>query len=151
MPNYLYRSKLKKAIRDCQAEVFPPDCPCWGDGVSVYQHFDAKPLEDCPGCGGLVYRAIVGIKFRFRHGMKGDCHDYRDDLARYVGDPEAYVDGPRSLQKLIDKRKRAGWTVTKGFDAPTSAPTSMRSSEEVVREAYERAAAKGFMSDDDSE
>jgi len=49
---------------------------------------------------------------KIRHGIRGDCRDYREDLARFPGDPEAYVDGPRSLQKLIDKRKRQGWVDT---------------------------------------
>ena len=48
---------------------------------------------------------------------------------------------------MIDKRKREGWEIKKGFDDPTN-PTA-RSSESVVREAFERAAAKGFTPDDD--
>lgn len=74
--------------------------------------------------GDRLRRGMPGI--RIRHGLKGDCADYREDLARprsefmadpetpagwdpRRGDPEAYVDGPRAVQRLIDKRKRQGW------------------------------------------
>lgn len=42
--------------------------------------------------------------------MRGDMRDYREDLARFPNDPEAYVDGPTALAKLKDKRLREGWT-----------------------------------------
>ena len=38
---------------------------------------------------------------------------YRPDLSRFPGDPDAFVSGPKSLDKLIEKRKRAGWVVGK--------------------------------------
>jgi hypothetical protein len=82
---------------------------------------------------------------KFRHGMKGDCRDYRDDLARFAGDPEAYVDGPAALQKLIDKRKRQGWQMSRDFSSALGeGPNPDQTTEEMAREAYERARAKGF-------
>lgn len=147
MPTYLYRSKEAKRCRDNEL-VGGGNCPCWRHGVSAYQHFDDKPLEECPECGAPVYRAIVGLRFRFSHSLKNDGFDYREDLAAKPNDPEAYVDGPRALRKLIDKRKRQGWQIGKLEDAAPSEP-KFRSSEDVVREAYERAAAKGFTPSDD--
>jgi hypothetical protein len=35
---------------------------------------------------------------------------YHPGLALRQNDPSAWVDGPRSLQKLVDERKRKGYT-----------------------------------------
>ena len=78
-------------------------------------------------------------RFKIRHGMKGDMRDYREDLARFPNDPEAYVDGPRAVQKLWDKRQRQGWTRREITSNPKP-----KSPEQVAREAYERAKANGF-------
>lgn len=137
MPLYTYRA-------DAPGSACEAGCR---DGFEVRQNLSAKALEACPSCGARVRRVIRPSHTIIRHSMRGTMHDYRDDLARFVGDPEAYVDGPRALQRLIDKRKRQGWEIKKGFDAPTS-PTE-RSSESIVREAFERAKAKGFTPDDD--
>lgn len=51
-----------------------------------------------------------GASFRFRRSFD---NTYRADLSRFPNDPDAYVTGPESLGKLIDKRKRAGWVVGK--------------------------------------
>lgn len=138
MPNYVYRAVDRSGATSC---------PLCRRGFRVTQRISDKALEECEVCISPIRRVIQSVKFRFRHGMKGDCRDYRDDLARFAGDPEAYVDGPRSLQKLIDKRKREGWEIKKGFDAPSE--PKLRSSQEVVREAYERAAARGFTPTDE--
>jgi len=131
MPNYTYRSK-------------DPECK----GFDTYQGINDPPLTECPACGARVYRAITmaSAGFRFRHGMKGDMRDYRDDLARFAGDPEAYTDGPKSVQRLIDKRRRQGWTLGEHFSGPTE-PKSTTTSEERIRIAYKRAEAKGFVPD----
>jgi predicted nucleic acid-binding Zn ribbon protein len=129
MPNYYYRHPRGS-------------CP----GGSKYQEFSEDPLTDCPRCGvSGVYRSIQMSQFRLRHGMKGDMRDYREDLSRFSNDPEAYVDGPRALKNLIEKRKREGWQMSTARVTPTI-PTH-RPSEEVVREAYRRAEAKGFIPD----
>lgn len=84
-------------------------------------------------------------RFAFRHGMKGTMHDYRDDLARFPGDPQAYVDGPRAVQKLIDQRKREGWQFHKDYSqALGDGPKSPKTGEQIAREAFERARDKGF-------
>jgi hypothetical protein len=84
------------------------------------------------------------IKIPF--GLRGDCQDYRDDLARFPGDPEARVDGPAAVQRLIDKRKREGWQFHESWAAAADAkPTVERkTSEEIAREAYERARDNNF-------
>ena len=91
-----------------------PIVACWhcSKGFDVDQPWAADALSECVHCFAPVYRVIERgrQRFQFRHGMKGDMRDYREDLARFPGDPEAYVDGPRAVQKLWDKRRRQGWT-----------------------------------------
>lgn len=129
MPNYVYRSK-------------DPDC----SGFEATEKLSDPAQTTCPNCEAVVYRAITlnSAGFKLRHGMKGDMRDYRDDLARFVGDPEAHVDGPRALKKLIDKRKRQGWQMGQ-LQSPTQ--PKQRSSMEIVTESYLRAKAKGFIPD----
>lgn len=88
-----------------------------------------------------------GAMINIRHGMKGDMHDYRDDLARFPGDPQAHIDGPRALQKLKDQRQREGWRFHNNFsDTLSEAPDgpAEKTGEEMAREAYRRAAASNF-------
>lgn len=135
MPHYRYR------CRDC------------GDETHALQSFQDDPIEDCLACPGTVYRVIQRVQFkrssRALRGESGSGHDYREDLAEYPGDPDAYVDGPRALQKLIDKRKRQGWQVGERSlsDVANAKPPAPMKSEEIVKEAYNRAAAKGFRPD----
>lgn len=72
---------------------------------SIYE----DPIVKCPVCSGLMQRVpCAGLTPRVRtHG------GYQPGLAQRVNDPEAYVEGPHSLQKLVDKRKRQGYTELK--------------------------------------
>lgn len=95
----------------------------------------------------------AALRFSLRHGMKGDCRDYRDDLARFAGDPQAYVDGPRALQKLKDQRQREGWVFHDSFAQATgeSIKEPEQPMEQAVWEAYERARANNFkLKEDDA-
>lgn len=58
---------------------------------------------------GYVFGAPAFRIARSLQGADGQGHDYRDDLAARPGDPDAWVDGPRALRRLIDRRKREGW------------------------------------------
>tara|TARA_E500000331_G_scaffold192847_1_gene185314 strand:- start:3537 stop:3902 length:366 start_codon:yes stop_codon:yes gene_type:complete len=90
-------------------------------------------------------RTKFGIKLR--HGMTDEgWSEYRSDLARFPGDPQAYVDGPAAKQKLIDQRKREGWVEGPSFSdvAANFAKQPEVNSEAMVREAYARAEATGF-------
>lgn len=78
----------------------------------------------------LMYRVIKPSMFTIRHGMRGDMRDYREDLARFAGDPRAFVDGPRSLQKLIDQTKREGADVRPLSEAAAGAPPSVEDEDE---------------------
>lgn len=135
MPLYVYRADVPGSA--CEAGC--------RDGFEVRQNLSDKALEVCPACHAPIRRVIQAVATQMRHSMKGTMNDYRDDLARFAGDPEAYVDGPRSLQKLIDKRQRQGWQISRKFDAP--AEPKLRPAEDVAREAFERAKAKGFKLD----
>ena len=80
--------------------------------------------------------------------------DYREDLARYPGDPQAYVSGPVTLRRLVDQRKREGWVegppldeIDRGGDAPDSGVDSMA----IVKQAYQEAKAEGFALPSDSQ
>lgn len=85
-----------------------------------------------------------------RHGMKDEnwC-EYREDLARFPGDPQAYCNGPRAKQKLIDQRKREGWV-----EGPTFSELADQKEKEqkidptaFVTEAYNRAEETNFRMD----
>lgn len=83
---------------------------------------------------------------RIRHGMRGDMQDYREDLARFPNDPEAFVDGPRALEKLKDKRKRAGWQLRPLDNAAPSdnGGVNLDPNRSLAAEAYEEAAKNNF-------
>ena len=74
--------------------------------------------------------------------------EYREDLARFPNDPQAFVSGPRAKQKLIDLRKREGWVEGPSFSemAKEHKPKEVNS-QEFVKEAFERAASTGFRLD----
>lgn len=70
---------------------------------------------------GLIHG---GASFRIRKSFETA---YRPDLSRFPNDPDAHVSGPDSLNRLIEKRKRAGWIVGKpgslaDVDVPTMQP-----------------------------
>lgn len=74
--------------------------------------------------------------------------DYREDLSRFPGDPEAYVSSPKELQKLIDKRKREGWRVgERSLEDASRGPATFKGPDQVAREAYEAAKANNFSSE----
>jgi hypothetical protein len=80
-----------------------------------------------------------GAAFRFRRSFD---NTYRADLSRFPNDPDAYVTGPDSLAKLIDKRKRAGWIVGKPgsmADVNASSMKEGRSEDESFAEALAEA------------
>lgn len=88
--------------------------------------WDALKKRHAEAMVGLVTgRPAVRIPRALR-GADGLGNDYRDDMARPMhevladpstprgwnpknGDPQAYVSGPRSLQRLVDRRQREGW------------------------------------------
>ena len=84
-----------------------------------------------------------------RWGMTDEgWSEYREDLARYPNDPQAFVSGPRAKQKLIDQRKREGWQEGPSFSEMAKEQSVEKvDSQELVREAYERAEATGFRFD----
>ena len=118
-------------------------------GKPIFQLLAEKTLTHCPDCEAPVYRAIqpgVGVKIKYA-GPKGTGHDYRDDLAAFVGDPDAFIDGPRALSKLKDKRKRQGWSFKK-IDMVSSRGAPKGS---MAAEAYRRAKNKGFIPDSETQ
>lgn len=130
---------------------------CGSDEFDVEQPWAADALLGCPDCGLRVYRTIGRVNFQFRHGMKGDCHDYREDMARFPRDPQAYVDGPAAVRKLRDRRLREGWV-----EGPRLADmatgdngNAVRPAEELgqtgrplIEACYEAAKKTGFSLDD---
>lgn len=88
----------------------------------------------------ITNKAITTI----RHGMKGDMQDYREDLARFPGDPEAFVDGPRALSKLMDKRKREGCILRPLDSAAGAHEGNLDPNRNLAAEAYEEAAKNNF-------
>lgn len=152
MPTYSYRCdnghvvQVEHGVKDpgltkCPSTDLPDDfqhcCGQWCCGPG--------PCD----CEGYVCEAPTRIvitqpvQFSFRHGMRGDMRDYREDLARFKGDPRAFVDGPRSLQKLIDQTKREGADVRPldeaGVGAPPSVEDEDEESDDLLREAQAEA------------
>lgn len=94
------------------------------------------------GCGRCGQRKTPGISFS---RTLSNPYDYREDLAAYPGDPEAFVSSKTDVDKLVDKRLREGWERTERKSSPRE--THKKTSDEIVREAYQRASAKGFNPD----
>jgi len=87
------------------------------------------------------------FSIKLRHGMKDEnWSEYRADLARFPNDPQAFLDGPAAKKRLIEQRKREGWTLGPSFSEIASSFTDEKKvdSEAMVREAYRRAEATGF-------
>jgi len=144
MPSYVYKSKDHPGVKAC---------PCWWPGYVVKQSMADDPLTECPACFAPVYRSIQRVKLNVRK-LARDVHggpDYREDHARFKGDPEAWVDGPRSLQKLMDARKRDGWQMSRDLSvyhdtdcASATGAATPEQDEALKHEAYEEARAGGF-------
>lgn len=144
MPAYVYKTREAS------------NCACAWPGYVCVQKFADDPLTECPKCGSAVYRSIQSVRLNVRK-LKRDVHhshDYREDLARFPNDPEARVDGPRALRKLMDKRKREGWTMERdltdchdGFGSSATGEIGAAGDDKIMNEAYEAARAEGFSLD----
>ncbi|UCC73909.1 MAG: hypothetical protein JSV86_04935 [Gemmatimonadota bacterium] len=67
------------------------------------------PLTDtCPGCGNPVHVVIQPVTIGAMDPRLSADPLYMSQLARFPGDPEAYVSGPHSWQKKIDEAQRNG-------------------------------------------
>lgn len=141
MPTYRYRPRTSHHCATCKGVVI--------DFASI--HDPVRAL--CPDCGNEVYVSIPVPRMNLRRLKRSihESHDYREDLARFKNDPDCYVDGPRALSKLKDKRKRAGWEMTRQFGSiqtdAQNCPTGT-DPEQMKHEAYEEARATGFSLDD---
>ena len=127
-----------------------PDYRYRGDNeccsFTINQTMAEDRIASCPACGGKVVQVIDKIpSVRVRYALRGTGHDYREDLARFPNDPEAYVDGPTAVRKLLDKRKRQGWEVRERVENTRPEPKNL------AAEAYESAKAKGFRFDHELE
>lgn len=80
------------------ADLYPKDAP-WDVIRRNWREYRRGFVFGAPGI--RISRAL--------QGEDGQGRDYRDDLAAYPGDPDAWVDGPRSLRRLVDRRQREGW------------------------------------------
>lgn len=70
-------------------------------------------------------------------------HRYMPGLARFRGDPEAFVDGPRALRRALDKAKREGGHVVDPHDALAAHPAESLEAPS-LGDAYLEAKADGF-------
>lgn len=88
MPRYDYRCPACEAVREeIHSLLLDPEFTCETCAVR---------LQRVP-TGGLTPRAKT-------HG------GYHPGLALKQDDPTAWAEGPHSLQKLVDERKRQGYT-----------------------------------------
>lgn len=81
-----------------------------GNCKAVHQewHQGLRPeRRTCPSCSVDLLEPILGTG-RLTTKVRGGP-SYQACLARHVNDPQAYCDGPRDVQKLVDQRRREGW------------------------------------------
>lgn len=107
MPEYLYKRKAGEAPRTCGWT----ECPNCDQGFRAFQKLADEPLHNCPTCEAPVYRAIQAAQVRIR-----EYSEYREDLARHPGDPQANVSSKIGLAKLVQQRQREGWGDPKSVD-----------------------------------
>lgn len=110
-------------------------------------------IEDFPALPGEAMHELIarhreamkglvsgGAAFKFRKSFDSG---YRTDLARFHGDPEAWVSGPNSLERLKEKRRREdGWIIGKpGSAADVNVETLKESNNDrdLFAEAYNEA------------
>lgn len=86
MPSYVYR------------------CDACGLETETW-HTMASPVPSVCGAHGPM-RIVVGALGIAGMKIKNEGAGYQPGLARRPNDPEAWVDGKRALNKLVDKRKR---------------------------------------------
>lgn len=101
----------------------------------VQQRLSEEPLRTCPNCGESPCRRVItpeGMAQVNTHAPAIDC-TYYSSLAKKPRDPEAYVSGPHSLQRLIDKRKREGWDVQKADQVDLIDPRAEKKKEQKAR------------------
>lgn len=120
---------------------------------TVFLTWEQVQDKDC-FCGGfteVVIRRCPPVSIR--HGMRESTltnGDYREDLARFPNDPEAFVDGPTALKKLIEKRKRQGIDYQPVSNAaPAVEDENPAPRKSLIAEAYEEAKASNFNPDED--
>lgn len=103
--------------------------------VKVMQALSDPPLTHCPAeCGDVARRAIVpGNAAQINTYLPSTDLDYFSALARFPGDPEAYVSGPDSLRRAQDRRRRDGWTITNGDDLPIDSAADLKKEHEQKR------------------
>lgn len=127
MPTYSYKCDQGHEQNETHGMLEDPEIVCW----------------QCKA-RNVMRRSIKVAQFSFRHGMRGDMRDYREDLARFKGDPRAFVDGPRSLQKLIDQTKREGADIRPLDEAGVGAPPSVEDEEDENDEMFREAQAEAI-------
>lgn len=139
MPNYSY---VTEDGEEC--------CPTCAEGFRARHRMD-QVLRHCPSCGSKVRRSIkarnlqIMVKEKHRPGYA----DYREDLARFPGDPQAFVTTPQAVERLKSQRQREGWllrdedwgdmydTMPKG--SLDEGPDLGVDGRELIQEAYEEA------------
>jgi len=84
-------------------------CPHCTEGYDARVRFGAEPPTSCPHCASPVRVQIRGVNFQIKAKHRAGYQEYREDLARFPGDRQAYVNSPQQVQRLADQRRREGW------------------------------------------
>lgn len=120
-----------------------------GHTFEVAQRMSDDRLAEHPGCGAACFQIVNKVP-AVRINRTLQVAEYREDLARFPGDPLAFVDGPRALQRAIDANLREGAVLRSPSDAKTfKAPNYSEGN--LAGEAYEAAKADGFRLDSEKE
>lgn len=93
MPNFTFRCEKEHVVTDVFLPGLVPErSVCRAPGCEA----PAKP----------IFNPQHMPQFQRRHRDRITGPEYREDLARFKGDPRAIVTGPSSLAKLIDTTRR---------------------------------------------
>ena len=86
-------------------------CLACRDGIARWEGLMQPLMQECPDCDAPVHVVIQPVTLGAQDPRLADGPLYLSQLAKYPGDPDAYVSGPHSWQRRIDQAKREGYRV----------------------------------------
>jgi predicted nucleic acid-binding Zn ribbon protein len=137
VPTYVYKT-----------EDTEEGCHACAEGFRV-RHLFNQVLRACTSCGSRVRKVIGRTQVMIKEQHRAGFEDYREDMARFPGDPQARVSSPEAIKRLSEQRQREGWilrdedwgdmynTIPKG--SLEDGPDLGRDGRELVQESYEEA------------
>jgi hypothetical protein len=105
-------------------------CVTCRDGIYKWEKLKDELLRTCPECGSPVHVVIQPVTVGTMDPRLGPDPIYMSQLADHPGDPNAYVSGPHSWRRLIEKKKREGvQVIEKGAQDDVRSPREIKRDE----------------------